>query len=407
MKPNEKVIRYTTDSAGRVRQWQCWFSTNSVGVWGIFYTDGLVTGKMKTPTFKEAKEKNIGKANYMSTEMQAAAMVIQETGKKERKNYFETPALATANKKWLPMLCPSGMKWAIYKDNKNAGIFYPAYASVKYDGARCNLFLQDGEIYAQTRTGKEWLNVDHIKKDSGIIEFFKFNPTAILDGELYNHDYKDNFEDLMSVIKKQKPTEAQKEFAAKEVEYHVYDVFMTDKPEAIFSERIVWMETMFETYHIPKFMIYAESMKMDNEAQFNEFHSAALALGYEGSILRLNMEYKVDSRAKQLLKRKELFDCEFVIDEVCEGVGSHKGLGSHMYISLNTVSGMNANDMKKIDQDLRQKAAPGKGWDHDMLEKLFKNRESLIGKVVTVEYFELTDKGRLRFPKFKAIRDYE
>ena len=60
-----KEVRYTIDSQDRVRQWECW-SGSKDGKPGIFYTDGLVGGKMKEPTFKESKEKNVGKSNYIS-----------------------------------------------------------------------------------------------------------------------------------------------------------------------------------------------------------------------------------------------------------------------------------------------------------------------------------------------------
>lgn len=402
---NEKVTRYTVDSKDRVRKWECWFGTNSEGTWGIFYCDGLADGKMKDPTFKEAKEKNVGKANYMSCEMQAQAMVIQQVGKKERSNYFETPELARSNKLWLPMLCPSGMKWKEYKEKKTTGIFYPAYASDKFDGARCNVFLKDDEVYSQTRTGKEWFNNRHIEE--ALEEVFAEYPELIFDGELYNHDYRDNFEDLMSIIKKGKPTDEQREFAADNVEYHIYDVYDINDPDKIFEDRQAILEHIFAEFDLDDFLIHAKSVIVRNEEEFDHFHSTALKIGYEGSILRLNLPYDVDKRSKALLKRKELYDCEFVVDEICEGEGTHKGLGSHMYISLNTVSGMNSMDEAKIDKTVRQKAAPGKGWDHDMLKRLFEQKDELIGKTVTVEYFEITGHGALRFPKFKAIRDYE
>ena len=33
--------------------------------------------------------------------------------------------------------------------------------------------------------------------------------------------------------------------------------------------------------------------------------------------------------------------------------------------------------------------------------------DSVIGKMATIEYFEITGHGNLRFPKFKGVRDYE
>ena len=126
---NEKSILYKLDSKNKPRQWQCWYSTDSTGVWGIFTTDGLVGGNIKDPVFKASKEKNVGKVNYMSCEMQAQVMQAQEVGKKERSGYYATLEEAENNKIFLPTGCPSGMVWEEYKDKDHTGkglcpIFY-------------------------------------------------------------------------------------------------------------------------------------------------------------------------------------------------------------------------------------------------------------------------------------------
>jgi len=403
--------RYTVDSKGRVRQWQCW-SGEKEGKPGIFYTDGLVTGKMKDPIFKEAKEKNIGKANYISPEAQSLLMVAQEVGKKERSNYFVTPELARENKLWLPMLCPSGMKWKDYAGTNK--VSYPAFATPKLDGARCNMFLKDGKVYSQTRTGKQWLNNAHIER--ALEPFFKANPDIILDGELYNHDFRDNFEDLMSIIKKQKPTEGQRRFAEENVEYHLYDIIDRRVPSELACDRVSVLSNTFDEN--PKFHPFesnlvglrgitpVESEEVFNEKEFDDFHASCLEQGYEGSILRLNQEYKVDGRAKQLLKRKELFDAEFKIIDVIEGEGTNKGIAAKIIIDNTTVSGMNTEHLKLMTTK-SQDAGMAKGWDHDKCRELLENKNDVIGMMATIEYFEVTSHGVLRFPKFKAIRDYD
>ena len=65
---------------------------------------------------------------------------------------------------------------------------YPAFIQPKLDGVRC-LFTAEG---AFSRTHNQFMNVDHIEK--ALKPFFAKNPTTVLDGELYNHGLKDNFE---------------------------------------------------------------------------------------------------------------------------------------------------------------------------------------------------------------------
>ena len=62
----------------------------------------------------------------------------------------------------------------------------------KLGGFRCVKPWDDlGGITAYSRTGKECKNIQHILEQ--LVPFFEKYPNVILDGELYNHDFKDNF----------------------------------------------------------------------------------------------------------------------------------------------------------------------------------------------------------------------
>ncbi len=95
---------------------------------------------------------------------------------------------------------------------------YPAFIQPKLDGVRC-LFTAKG---AFSRAGNQFMNVDHIEQ--ALKPFFAKNPTAVLDGELYNHGLKDDFEKIISLVRKKKPTDVDKAEAAQLVQYHMYDV---------------------------------------------------------------------------------------------------------------------------------------------------------------------------------------
>ena len=85
----------------------------------------------------------------------------------------------------------------------------PVFMQPKLDGVRCLIQyeqvtpLQTGPV-AYSRTGKQWKNIDHILES--LTPFFDKHPNVILDGELYNHDLKDDFEKIISCVRKQKPT---------------------------------------------------------------------------------------------------------------------------------------------------------------------------------------------------------
>ena len=61
----------------------------------------------------------------------------------------------------------------------------------KLDGVRC-VATRNG---CYTRTGKQLMNVEHI--ELSLKPWFEMHPEMILDGELYNHDLRDNFEKII------------------------------------------------------------------------------------------------------------------------------------------------------------------------------------------------------------------
>jgi len=384
---NNITTLYTSDSKGKTRIWQCWQGEKD-NKFGIFCTDGQLNGKLKDPIFTEAKPQNIGKSNATTSEQQSFLMVEQEVGKKLRSNYFKTIEEISENKLWLPMLCPSGMVYPEYVKKKP--VKWPALASNKLDGARCNAMLKNGKVYLQTRTGKEWLNCDHIKES--LEPFFKEHPSVILDGEFYNHTLKYEFEELMSILRKQKPTSTEREYSKANAEYHIYDFYDKLAPEIESSKRISWLSSWFRTSLKFTYLVFEQSETVNNEEEYTKFHEAALAEGYEGSILRLEGPYDVDKRSPYLLKRKEKMDTECTIVDVIEGEGTNKGVAAKIVISY-----------KGAEQD----AGMARGWDHAKCKLLLNNKSEVIGKQATVEYFGFTEYGKLRFPKFKAVRDYE
>ena len=100
------------------------------------------------------------------------------------------------------------------------------YMQPKLDGVRCLIQLNEkGEVYAYSRTGKPWLNIEHILQD--LKPLFKENEDVILDGELYNHDLRDDFNKIISLVRKTKPTPSDRDEASKLVQFHCYDYIET------------------------------------------------------------------------------------------------------------------------------------------------------------------------------------
>ena len=262
---------------------------------------------------------------------------------------------------------------------------YPAFIQPKLDGVRC-LFTAKG---AFSRANNRFMNVEHIEQ--ALKPFFAKNPTAVLDGELYNHELKDDFEKIISLVKKRKPTDEDRLEAAEMVEYHVYDVA---------SMKIGGYATRLNYLNSDVFKGFATwpIMQVDTKVAHDfddaiKFHAKNLKLGYEGSIYRSwSGKYK-GTRSWDLMKFKDFHDTEATI------VGYEIGKGKRQ--------GTLGKFIMQDDEGIEFGCPPGKGYDYKDLANMLNNIHDYIGQRATFTYFERTKAGSYRHPLFKCIRNYE
>jgi len=258
---------------------------------------------------------------------------------------------------------------------------YPAYVQPKLDGVRC-LFTAKG---AFSRANNQFMNVQHIEQ--ALKPFFAKNPTAVLDGELYNHGLKDDFEKIISLVKKKKPTDNDRAEAAELVQYHVYDV--ASMTIATYSIRLNFISDLTYTYPICK-VDTKVALDFDDALKI---HKKNLKLGYEGSIYRsMNGKYK-GTRSWDLMKFKDFHDDEATIIGYDLGQGKREGtLGKFIMMD---------DDGNKFG------CPPGKGYNYKDLANMLNNITDYIGERATFTYFERTKAGSYRHPHYKCLRNYE
>jgi len=265
---------------------------------------------------------------------------------------------------------------------------WPLYVQPKLDGVRC-LIQREGSdlgfvVKAYSRTGKEWLNINHILDE--LAPFFMENPNIILDGELYNHDLKDDFEKIISLVRKTKPTDEDRIESSKMVQFHCYDIINETR---VFEERMAFIYNKVpQSYcveHVPTIKVHEIE-----EVEVN--HEGFLELGYEGSILRKNEPYEC-KRSWTLMKVKDFSDAEATITGYEIGKGKREGtLGKFMMTD---------------DYGNEFGCPPGKGYTYKDMTDILENIHDYIGQRATFTYFERTKAGSYRHPLFKCIRNYE
>ena len=259
------------------------------------------------------------------------------------------------------------------------------YIQPKLDGVRCVITLDEKEnIRCFSRTGKEFHNLQHIK--DSLKPWFEFHDDVILDGELYNHDLRDNFEKIISLVRKQKPTESDKLEAAELVQFHCYDYIdqMHD-----YSTR---MNKLVTTDMYSDCVKYVETTLVNSKEAAQLRHQYNLNNGYEGSILRLDAPYQC-KRSYNLQKFKDFNDTEATI------VGYEIGKGKR--------EGTLGKFLMQDDDGIKFGCPPGKGYNYKDLANILDNIHDYIGKTATFTYFERTQYGSYRHPLFKTIRNYE
>ena len=261
----------------------------------------------------------------------------------------------------------------------------PVYIQPKLDGVRC-LFTKDG---AFSRTGKQFKNLAHI--ELALMPFFKQQPDIVLDGELYNHKLKRDFEKIISLVRKQKPTADDRLDAQHLVQFHVYDYFDGVRYDS-YKTRMQNLYNSDVNIYNPKVIQTVPAQLVDSYNYARDIHATFLSEGYEGSIIRLDGLYK-HGRSYDLMKFKDFSDTEATI------IGYETGKGKR--------TGTLGKFIMQDDEGVEFGCPPGKGYNYKDLAEMLNNITDYIGKRATFTYFQRTQAGSYRHPLFKCIRNYE
>ena len=260
----------------------------------------------------------------------------------------------------------------------------PVFIQPKLDGVRCLIQYDAGKVTAYSRTGKEWKNIYHILRH--LVPFFKQYPDMILDGELYNHAFKDDFESIISMVRKTKPTTQDRLKSADNVQFHCYDIVNENQLFDIRCEFIArYVPESYCIHHV-------ETTQCFTEGDAKIFHKDNKEQGYEGSIVRTNDAYQC-KRSHNLRKFKDFSDAEATIIGYLDGKGKRTGtLGKFIM---------------QDDNGVEFGCPPGKGYNYKQLADMLDNIGDYIGQRATFTFFERTKAGSYRHPLFKCLRNYE
>lgn len=391
---------YKKTNTGAIQQWTIGVSVDvdypPEEQHGLIWTEhGQVDGKLQTTSDTITEGKNVGRSNETTPVEQALAEAKAKWTKQKKKGYVESVVAAMADEVdevieggILPMLAPN--KSYPKDDELQKRIVFPCFFQPKLDGMRCIAIVEDGVCEIWSRTRKRINTVPHIVE--ALEKQFPIG-RIVWDGELYNHEFKDRFEDLLSILRGDEPDEEGEYLQA---EYHVYDCLeqnLLDTPHT--------MESSFEDRNrsINCFMFKSDSpikrvktTQVNDLVELNSEYEAALVDGYEGGMARNRIaKYESGKRSKNLQKMKEFQDAEFEIIGAEDGRG--KDAGTVAKFVCVTKEGKEFRPRLKATYTRRR--------------ELMKDPSQWKGKILTVTFKRWTSDNVPYIPIGKAIRDYE
>ena len=361
---------YKVDSSKNMRVWHMEQDGDKYRV-----HSGVEGGKIVISGWKIGEPKNIGKANETTGETQTTSEIeAKYKFQLYQSGYYETREEALKAKPAFFKVM-TAHKWNDRKDK----VEFPVYSQPKLDGIRCVATING----LQSRGGKELVGTPHIHEELDVI--FEKYPDIVIDGELYNHKFKDNFNEIQSIITKKTPNEEDLRISFDFAEFHVYDI----AGSGTFEERFIMQNDVLDMLRPIDCIEIVRTDFAKNSEELDNYYGEYLSDGYEGQMVRINeYEYK-KSRSNGLLKRKEFEDAEFTIVSIEEGKGNWKGKAKKVYIKLEDGSIQGA----------------GLRGSFDFTQMLLQERDEYVGGTVTIRYQNRTPDGKLRFPI--AIKFYD
>jgi len=344
---------FKRDSIGRLRTW-------SYEVDGARYrtTSGLVDGEQVTSGWTTCEPKS-----QPTAEAQALFEANSDEKKKLERVYRRTVAELEGPMMFEPMLAKP---FDAYTGR--------CYSQPKLDGIRC-VATAEGLF---SRQGKPITGLPHI--EAALKPLFDQFPDVVIDGELYNHDMRDQFEKIVSAVRKKSGHPD-----AGKIQYHVYDCFLGG--EELFSERNQWLVDNLHPHAAGGDILKrVNTVHVGSTDLLDSLYAEYMENGFEGQMVRLDKPYE-NKRSRSLLKRKEFEDAEFTIVEVQEGNGNWAGYAKHIEFRL--------ADGRTCGSGLR--------GNQEFAAGLLRDAALYVGGQVTVRYFGFTNDNKPRFPVATAV----
>ena len=268
------------------------------------------------------------------------------------------------------------------------------WASRKLDGVRCLAVIdENGDIKFYSRAGNEFLTLGVLAEELKSLNL----RSVVLDGEVCI--MKDGgLEDFQGIIKEI----GRKEHTIQNPMYYVFDMLQTEEfndqsGEIPLSTRLLQLGVFFSLHSDLKCVAPLVQIQVSSREHFEEMVADATNLGYEGIMIRKDVGYE-GKRSKNLLKVKKMHDAEYVVVDVENGI--HRVIEAGREVEEEMLRAV-------MVEHKGNRVRVGSGFSIDQRRFYYQNPHEILGKTITVQYFEETTDQHgdhsLRFPVIKVV----
>jgi DNA ligase-1 len=267
-------------------------------------------------------------------------------------------------------------------------------ASRKLDGVRCITVVDvNGEIKCYSRQGNEFETLQVVKD-----AISKLGVRGIVfDGEicLMDENGNEDFQGIMKQIKRKDHTIENPKYVM--FDYLTKTEFDSKESTTILTERIARFHKISGNIaHTECLGVLLQDVVSDDD-HFARLSKDAETNGFEGLMLRKNVGYE-GKRSQNLLKVKKFYDAEYVVESI--DFENHRIIKEGKEVVVRMMG-------QAYITHKGYKVAVGSGWNHYQRIKYEANPDAIIGKTITVQYFEESKNQQgelsLRFPTVKHV----
>ena len=308
---------------------------------------------------------------------------------------LELRASESVINKVIPGLIPTfDVALANKFDPKRVNWEHTWFASRKLDGVRCLAVVDiTGDVKCYSRVGNEFETLDVIRnsiKELGL-------RGVVFDGEicLMDKDGNEDFPAIMKQIKRKNHTIDNPRYVM--FDYLTLSEFNNKVGDIPLALRISRYNKVAEPISKSIYLSILEQVVVNDDDHFAKLSTNAEENGYEGLMLRKNVGYE-GKRTQSLLKVKKFHDAEYQVVDL--DFDDHRVIRDGKEVVMPMLA-------QAWIEHKGYRVAVGSGWNQEQRIRYQKNPSELIGKTITVQYFEETKNQQggisLRFPTLKHV----